>query len=197
MLIVALTGGIGSGKSHAGGYFQNLGAIVVDSDQLARDVIERGTPGFDEVINRFGDAILTEGDIDRRKLGEIVFENSQARVDLESIIHPRIQATFSELVAQAPEGSIIINQIPLLVETGGMDRFDRIITVISTREKRVERLKARGMSNSEITRRMQSQVSDEERIEISDFIIENHGNEENLLREVEAVYSELLAEMKL
>ncbi len=197
MLIVALTGGIGSGKSHAGGYFQNLGAIVVDSDQLARDVIERGTPGFDEVINRFGDAILTEGDIDRRKLGEIVFEDSQARVDLESIIHPRIQATFSELVAQAPEGSIIINQIPLLVETGGMDRFDRIITVISTREKRVERLKARGMSNSEITRRMQSQVSDEERIEISDFIIENHGNEENLLREVEAVYSELLAEMKL
>ncbi len=197
MLIVALTGGIGSGKSHAGGYFQNLGAIVVDSDQLARDVIERGTPGFDEVINRFGDAILTEGDIDRRKLGEIVFEDSQARVDLESIIHPRIQATFSELVAQAPEDSIIINQIPLLVETGGMDRFDRIITVISTREKRVERLKARGMSNSEITRRMQSQVSDEERIEISDFIIENHGNEENLLREVEAVYSELLAEMKL
>ncbi len=197
MLIVALTGGIGSGKSHAGGYFQNLGAIVVDSDQLARDVIERGTPGFDEVINRFGDAILTEGDIDRRKLGEIVFEDSQARVDLESIIHPRIQATFSQLVAQAPEGSIIINQIPLLVETGGMDRFDRIITVISTREKRVERLKARGMSNSEITRRMQSQVSDEERIEISDFIIENHGNEENLLREVEAVYSELLAEMKL
>ena len=197
MLIVALTGGIGSGKSHAGGYFQNLGAIVVDSDQLARDVIERGTPGFDEVINRFGDAILTEGDIDRRKLGEIVFEDSQARVNLESIIHPRIQATFSELVAQAPEGSIIINQIPLLVETGGMDRFDRIITVISTREKRVERLKARGMSNSEITRRMQSQVSDEERIEISDFIIENHGNEENLLREVEAVYSELLAEMKL
>ena len=197
MLIVALTGGIGSGKSHAGGYFQNLGAIVVDSDQLARDVIERGTPGFDEVINRFGDAILTEGDIDRRKLGEIVFEDSQARVDLESIIHPRIQATFSELVAQAPEGSIIINQIPLLVETGGMDRFDRIITVISTREKRVERLKARGMSNSEITRRMKSQVSDEERIEISDFIIENHGNEENLLREVEAVYSELLAEMKL
>ena len=197
MLIVALTGGIGSGKSHAGGYFQNLGAIVVDSDQLARDVIERGTPGFDEVINRFGDAILTEGDIDRRKLGEIVFEDAQARVDLESIIHPRIQATFSELVAQAPEGSIIINQIPLLVETGGMDRFDRIITVISTREKRVERLKARGMSNSEITRRMQSQVSDEERIEISDFIIENHGNEENLLREVEAVYSELLAEMKL
>ena len=131
------------------------------------------------------------------QLGEIVFEDSQARVDLESIIHPRIQATFSELVAQAPEGSIIINQIPLLVETGGMDRFDRIITVISTREKRVERLKARGMSNSEITRRMQSQVSDEERLEISDFIIENHGNEENLLREVEAVYSELLAEMKL
>ena len=188
MLIVALTGGIGSGKSHAGGYFQNLGAIVVDSDQLARDVIERGTPGFDEVINRFGDAILTEGDIDRRKLGEIVFEDAQARVDLESIIHPRIQATFSELVAQAPEGSIIINQIPLLVETGGMDRFDRIITVISTREKRVERLKARGMSNSEITRRMQSQVSDEERGIVSDTVIDNSGDADSLLRAIENLW---------
>ena len=85
MLIVALTGGIGSGKSHAGQYFAQLGAIVVDSDQLARDVVERGTPGFEEVLLRFGDEILSNGEIDRKKLGSIVFSNVESREDLEAI----------------------------------------------------------------------------------------------------------------
>lgn len=191
MLIVALTGGIGSGKSLAGQYFSELGAVVVDSDQLSRDVIERGTDGFDEVLARFGDAILTNGEIDRKKLGEVVFSNPQSREDLENIIHPRVREAFAEIVESAEETDIVINQIPLLVETDGADRFDRVITVISTLELRIERLKKRGLPSYEITKRIDAQVSDQERIDIADFIIENNGSEDDLLREVESVFEEL------
>lgn len=194
MLLVALTGGIGSGKSLAGEYFAELGAIVVDSDQLARDVIERGTEGFDEVLARFGDAILSNGDIDRKKLAEIIFADEDARTDLEKIIHPRIRAIWDELVETAEPSDILINQIPLLVETDGADRFDRVITVMASPEARAARLKSRGLYESEIQRRIAAQASDEERIEIADYIIENNGTPDDLLREVEAIYEELLDE---
>lgn len=194
MLLVALTGGIGSGKSLAGQYFADLGAIVVDSDQLARDVIERGTEGFDEVISRFGDEILTEGDIDRKKLGAIIFADEMARKDLENIIHPRIRGIWEELVESSDEDAILINQIPLLVETDGAERFDRVVTVISDLVIRSERLKARGLAGHEIRARIEAQASDEERIEIADYIIENNGSADDLLREVEATYSELKLE---
>lgn len=194
MLLVALTGGIGSGKSLAGQYFADLGAVVVDSDQLSRDVIERGTPGFDEVITRFGDSILSEGDIDRKKLGEIVFNDTQARIDLENIIHPRVRELFELIVETAEESDIIINQIPLLVETDGADRFDRVVTVLSTVENRIARLQKRGLPNYEISKRIEAQVSDEDRIEIADYIIENNGTHDDLLREVEATYNQLEAE---
>lgn len=195
MLIVALTGGIGSGKSLAGQYFSDLGAVVVDSDQLSRDVIERGTDGFDEVLARFGDAILTNGEIDRKKLGEVVFSDPQSREDLENIIHPRVREAFAQIVESAEETDIVINQIPLLVETDGADRFDRVITVISSLELRIERLKKRGLPSYEITKRIDAQVSDEERIDIADFIIENNGSEDDLLREVESVFEELQREL--
>jgi dephospho-CoA kinase len=194
MLLVALTGGIGSGKSLAGEYFSRLGAIVVDSDQLARDVIERGTPGFDEVLTRFGDDILTNGEIDRKKLGSIVFSNPAQLAELEAITHPRIQAAFAEVVESAGESDIVINQIPLLVETGGVDRFDRVVVILSDLENRVKRLQARGLTNQEINRRINVQVSDEERVEVADFIIENNGSAEDLLREVEETFNELLLE---
>lgn len=191
MLLVALTGGIGSGKSLAGQYFADLGAIVVDSDQLSRDVIERGTPGFDEVLLRFGDDILSNGEIDRKKLGAIVFADEAARLDLEEIIHPLVRSAFEEIVESAEEGDIVINEIPLLVETSGADRFDRVISVISQLGNRKERLKLRGLPSYEIDRRIAAQASDEERIEISDYIIENDGSEDDLLREVEATFEEL------
>jgi len=194
MLLVALTGGIGSGKSLAGQYFSDLGAIVVDSDQLSRDAIERGTPGFDEVLTRFGDVILSEGDIDRKKLGEIVFNDTQARLDLENIIHPRVRELFELIVDTAEESDIVINQIPLLVETDGADRFDRVVTVLSTVENRIVRLQKRGLPNYEIFKRIEAQVSDDDRIEIADYIIENNGTHDDLLREVEATYEQLEAE---
>ena len=195
MLLVALTGGIGSGKSLAGQYFADLGAIVVDSDQLSRDVVERGTPGFDEVLLRFGDEILTNGEIDRKKLGAIVFADEAARLDLEEIIHPLVRRAFEEIVENADESDIVINQIPLLVETSGADRFDRVISVVSLLETRKERLKLRGLPSYEIARRIAAQASDEERIEISDYIIENDGTEDDLLREVEVTFDELQREI--
>ncbi len=195
MLLVALTGGIGSGKSLAGQYFADLGAIVVDSDQLSRDVVERGTPGFDEVLLRFGDEILTNGEIDRKKLGAIVFADEAARLDLEEIIHPLVRRAFEEILENADESDIVINQIPLLVETSGADRFDRVISVVSLLETRKERLKLRGLPSYEIERRIEAQASDEERIEISDYIIENDGTEDDLLREVEVTFEELQREI--
>jgi dephospho-CoA kinase len=178
----------------AGEYFSQLGAIVVDSDQLSRDVIERGTEGFDEVISRFGDEILTHGDIDRKKLAEIVFSDEGARADLENIIHPRIREAWELLIETSKPSDILINQIPLLVETNGADRFDRVITVIASPNVRAARLKSRGLYESEIKRRMAAQASDEDRIDIADFIIENNGSADDLLREVESIFEELQKE---
>ena len=192
MLLVALTGGIGSGKSLAAQFFADLGAVVVDSDQLARQVIERGSVGFDEVVTRFGDEILTVGDIDRKKLGEIIFADSTARGDLEAITHPRIREALAAIVATVPEDRIVINQIPLLVETGGKARFDLVIAIISPDELRYQRLLERGMKPQEIKSRIAAQVSDAARVAIADYIITNDGNAGNLLRQVKKLWEEVL-----
>ena len=192
MLLVALTGGIGSGKSLAAQFFADLGAVVVDSDQLARQVIERGSAGFDEVVTRFGDEILTVGDIDRKKLGEIIFADSTARGDLEAITHPRIREALAAIVATVPEDRIVINQIPLLVETGGKARFDLVIAITSPDELRYQRLLERGMKPQEIKSRIAAQVSDAARVAIADYIITNDGNAGNLLRQVKKLWEEVL-----
>ena len=192
MLLVALTGGIGSGKSLAGQYFSDLGAIVVDSDQLARDVVERGTPGFDEIVLRFGDSILRDGAINRKALGEVVFADPQARLDLEAITHPRIRSAFQEIVDTAPEESVIINLIPLLLETSGKDRFDSVIVITAPKELRRNRLLDRGMKSYEIENRISAQASDEDRLAIADYVITNDGDTDHLLRQVENLWEKLL-----
>ena len=192
MLKVALTGGIGSGKSAAGDFFEDLGAVVVDADQLARDVIERGTEGFDELVVTFGDDILSNGILDRTKLGQIVFSDAQARKKLEEIIHPRVQAAFNEIVETSPQGAVIVYQIPILVETAGKDRFDYVITVEATLENRIARLKERGMKGYEIEARMKIQATDAERAEIADAVFNNDGDSDQLLRQVENVYEDVL-----
>jgi len=192
VLLVALTGGIGSGKSLAGEYFDELGAIVVDSDQLARDVIERGTPGFDEVIAEFGDEILSQGVIDRKKLGEIVFSDEVKRKKLESILHPLIRSALDDVAQSAPAGSVVINQIPLLAETGGKDRFDLVITVSTDLKVRRERLLARGLAGYEIEKRLAAQVSDAEREAIADYVLTNHGDKDALFRQVESLWTDVL-----
>ena len=190
MIKVALTGGIGSGKSAAGDFFEDLGAVVVDADQLSRDVIERGTDGFDELVATFGDEILTNGILDRSKLGQIVFADPAARKTLEAIIHPRVAEAFDEIIEDSPEDAVIIYQI--LVETKGQDRFDYVITVEATLENRISRLKNRGLKSYEIEARMKAQATDEQRAEIADLIFKNDGDLDSLLRQVENVYEDVL-----
>ncbi len=192
MIKVALTGGIGSGKSAAGDFFEDLGAVVVDADQLSRDVIERGTDGFDELVATFGDEILTNGILDRSKLGQIVFADPAARKTLEAIIHPRVAEAFDEIIEDSPEDAVIIYQIPILVETKSQDRFDYVITVEATLENRISRLKNRGLKGYEIEARMKAQATDEQRAEIADLIFKNDGDLDSLLRQVENVYEDVL-----
>ena len=191
MLVVALTGGIGAGKSLVAQYFSELGARVVDADQLSRIAIERGSEGFDEVITRFGESILRNGDIDRKALGEIIFKDKSAKADLEAIIHPRVRELFFEVVSDLAADEILIYEIPLLVETGAASNFDQIITVEADLEIRKSRLLKRGMFISEIESRLAVQASPSEREAVSTHIIENSGDEDQLLRKVENLWEEL------
>ena len=191
MLIAALTGGIGSGKSLAAQYFNELGARVVDADQLARVAIERGSDGFDEVALRFGEQIMRDGDIDRKALAEIIFADPKAKSDLEEIIHPRVRELFAEVVADLKPDEVLIYEIPLLVETGAAENFDLIITIEADLEIRKERLRKRGMFISEIEKRIAQQASREDREAIADFTLINDGDEDHLLRAVENLWEEL------
>jgi dephospho-CoA kinase len=193
MLRVALTGGIGSGKSLVGEYLEQLGAIVFDSDQLARDVVERGTPGFDAIVKRFGDGVLTDGQINRAKLAELIFNDKSARADLEGIVHPRVKELSDRIIASAPAGSVVVNQIPILFETNGASRFDLVITVESENGLRYQRLRERGMKDYEIEKRMAAQASSEQRRGIAHFCLENNATREDLLSAVERLWENELA----
>jgi dephospho-CoA kinase len=192
MLVVGLTGGIGAGKSTVAQYFAELGALVIDADQLARIAIERGSDGFGEVILRFGEEVTTNGDIDRKKLAEIIFSDSQARADLEAIIHPRVQALFAEAVEDLNEGQILIYEIPLLVETGASAKFDYVITVESAQDLRVARLLKKGLYISQIEKRMATQATSQAREAVADSVIRNDGDEDSLLRQVENLWEGVL-----
>ena len=191
MLIVALTGGIGSGKSTVGEIFADLGARVIDSDQLAREVLERGSSGYDEVVAEFGDQILKNGAIDRGILGDIVFKDPAKLRKLESITHPLIRTAFKDFVDHSPTDSIVINQIPLLVESKASYNFDVVITVSAPAEIRAKRLLKRGMSESEINNRISAQATDAQREEIADFIIKNDRTTSDLIGEVEKIWQKL------
>jgi dephospho-CoA kinase len=192
VLRVALTGGIGSGKSLVGEILEELGALVIDSDQLAREVIERGSPGYEEVITAFGDSILSEGQIDRAKLAAVVFKEEDLRKKLESIIHPLVREAAEKLAKNLPSGAILVNQIPLLVESDGAKRFDYVITVSADEEIRRERLRLRGLKDYEITERMAAQVADLDREKIANYILRNDGSIDELTRAVEALMAKEL-----
>jgi dephospho-CoA kinase len=197
MLVVGLTGGIGAGKSTVAQFFAELGALVIDADQLARMAIERGTDGFADVMLRFGDEVIVNGDIDRKKLAEIVFSDAQARKDLEAIIHPRVQALFAEAVADLDADDILIYEIPLLVETGAASKFDYIVTVESELELSKARLLKKGLYISQIEKRMASQATPEAREAIADKVIRNDGDEDSLLRQVENLWEGVLQPLSL
>ena len=193
MFTVALTGGIGSGKSTVADILEELGALVIDSDLLAREVIERGTNGYDQVVARFGDSILRDGEIDRSALGNIVFSDVAARKDLEGIIHPLVRERAEKIASRAGD-RVVVNQIPLLFETKGSERFDFVISVEADEEIRKERLRERGLKDYEINKRMAAQASDIQRASIADVVITNNGTIDDLTRKIEALWeSELFS----
>lgn len=192
MFSVALTGGIGAGKSTVAEILEDLGALVIDSDLLAREVLERGSPGYDLVVARFGDAILREGEIDRSALAAIVFSDPAARKELEAIIHPMVRERAEKIASRAGD-RIVINQIPLLFETSGAKRFDYVITVESDESVRRSRLRERGLKDYEIDKRFAAQATDSQRASISNVVISNNGSIDDLTRKVESIWeNELL-----
>jgi dephospho-CoA kinase len=191
MLIVALTGGIGSGKTMVGEIFAELGALVIDSDQLAREVVERGSKGFDLIVTEFGDEILKNGDLDRAALASLIFKDPKKRAKLEEITHPLIRQSFAKIVSSAGSESIIINQIPLLVESKHDYKFDHVITISAPEKIRTERLIKRGLTLTQIEQRMKAQATDAQREVISDTVIVNDKSEQELLAQVEKVWESL------
>lgn len=189
---VGLTGGIGAGKSTVADLFSQKGAVVIRSDELARQVIEPQTPGFQQVIDRFGkDIINSDGYIDRAKLAQVVFQDDAALKDLENIIHPLVRSKTNQIIDQHTSETIIVNEIPLLLEKKMESLFDFLVIVISSEKNRLERLAHRGLTAEQATARMAKQVSDEQRKAAADFLIVNDGNLDQLEADVEKIWQTL------
>lgn len=191
---VALTGGIASGKSTVSALLRDLGAVVIDADQLARDVVAPGTDGLAEVVEAFGESVLAEdGSLDRPAVAKIVFGDDDARRRLESIVHPRVFEEFVRIEESAPQEALVVHDIPLLAESGRTQDFEAVLVVDAPHETQVERmLRDRGMTREEAESRIAAQASREDRLAIATHVIENDGTREELEARVRQVYDELV-----
>jgi dephospho-CoA kinase len=178
MLMVGLTGGIGSGKSAVAARMVELGAVLIDADLLARDAVAPGTPGLAEVVAAFGAELLTgTGELDRAAMARVVFSDPDARRRLEAIVHPRVRAATEARVAAAPADAIVVNELPLLVEAGLAGAYDLIVVVLAGVDLRVARLvRDRGMAETEVRARIAAQATDEQRRAVADVVITNDGS---------------------
>jgi len=192
---VGLTGGIASGKSTVAGILAALGAVVVDADLLAREVVAPGTEGLGEVVAAFGPEIVTaSGDLDRPALAALVFGDDAARMALERIVHPRVRSRAAELEASAPPGAVVVHDIPLLVETGQAGEFDAVLVVDVPVETQIDRLtRLKGMSRAEAEARVAAQASREQRRAAATYLIDNTGTPEDLRHQVTEVFARLTA----
>lgn len=191
MLRVALTGGIGAGKSTVAAKLSELGARVIDADALSREVVAPNTEGLAAVVSRFGPEVLgADGALDRAELAKIVFNSPPARAELEAIVHPLVRARARELTDAMPEDAIVLQDIPLLAETGQATGFHLNIDVEAPRELRLERLAARGLPRDDALRRIDAQASDAERREVCDVVIHNGGDLHELERRVTLLWEE-------
>jgi len=221
MIVIGLTGGVASGKSLVAGKFEELGAVLIDADAVAREVLVPGQPAFDDAVLAFGKGILTaEGEIDRKKLGSIVFGNDKRRKELNRITHPRIRermmARLEELreaetrlrraetrlrrseqstpdKGSAREGVVVLD-IPLLIESGLKDKVDCVIVVYADEETRLRRLMERdGLGKEDARARINSQIPLEDKIKDADFVIDNNKGAAATLKETERLYGKLTA----
>ena len=196
MLLVGLTGGIGSGKSTVARLLEKRGAVVFDADLLAREAVEPGTPGHASVIERFGaDVLAPGGELDREALASIVFADPSARRDLEEIVHPEVRRLFAEgSEAYRDTDRVVVFSAPLLVETGMHTAFEILVVVSATVATQIERLmRQRGMSESSIRARIVAQAPLEDKAAVADFLVDNEGTLDELESQVDRLWSDLSA----
>ena len=196
MLLLGLTGGIGSGKSTVARLLERRGAFVIDADQLAREAVEKGTPGFDRVVEAFGpDVVTPEGDLDRPALAARIFSDPAQKAALEAIVHPEVAQRFSDRVdAHRSTDRIVVYVTPLLVELGLAPAFDVVIVVTASPHLRASRVASeRGLSPEEVRRRMAAQATDEQRAEVADVLIDNDGSLAELEPQVNRLWVDLVA----
>lgn len=194
MLRIGLTGGIGSGKSTVAGLLATRGARIVDADRIAREVVEPGTPGLEAVVAAFGPGVLNcDGALDRPALAAIVFADPTARRRLDAIVHPLVRARAAELAAAAPPGAVVVQDVPLLVETGQAGSFDLVLVVEADLDTRVRRLVGRGLSEDDARARIAAQATDEQRRAVADVVLDNSGTVEELEAQVDRFWTERVA----
>jgi dephospho-CoA kinase len=189
---IGLTGGLGVGKSTVAALLEKRGAGIIDADQLAREVVQPGTAGLEAVVARFGARVVSpDGRLDRAALAEIVFADSAARADLNAIVHPLVRARARKLMADAPPGTVIVYDVPLLVENRLADDFDAVVVVEAPLELRISRLVERGLSEAQARARMASQATDAQRRAIANYVLTNDGSSEELAAKVDDLWAEL------
>ncbi len=195
MLRVGLTGGIASGKTAVSDALGERGAVVIDADVLARQVVEPGTPGLAAVVERFGTDVLTDdGRLNREVLGRLVFTDAGARRDLEAIVHPAVRARAAEIEATADSDSVVVHVIPLLVETGQQDDYDVLVVVDVEPERQLERLRRRnGLDADAASARIAAQASRADRLAVADIVLDNDDDTEALLDQVDRLWRDLHA----
>ena len=193
MLRIGLTGGIASGKSLVATELAERGAVVIDADVLAREVVQPGTPGLAAVVDRFGPDVLTaDGRLDRPALGRIVFTDPAARRDLEAIVHPAVRRRAAELEAAADPDAVVVHVIPLLVETGQQDDFDLCVVVDVDPQIQRERLRRRDDLDTEaIEARLSAQASRDQRLAVADLVIDNGGSVTELRQRIDALWADV------
>jgi dephospho-CoA kinase len=193
VLIVGLTGGIGAGKSVVARLLAEHGAVVIDADQLARAVVEPGTEGLAQVVAEFGPDVLDEtGALDRAALAERVFGDEPARRRLEAIIHPLVRVRSAELISTLPVDSVVVNDVPLLVESNLAGLYEIVVVVLASEATRIARLvRERGMTEDEARARISAQATDEQRRAVADIVVDNDGSIDDLRAKVDAVWATL------
>lgn len=191
-MLVALTGGIASGKSTVAQLFAQHGAVVIRADDLAREVVAKGGRAYDQVVAHFGNQILTaDGQVDRTKLAAIVFNEPSELTALEEITHPAVQAQLASRMADIDSRQIVIYEVPLLIEKNLFNKFDKSIAVIADLELRAQRAQDRGLDPADFYARVENQTSDEQRRKSVDIVIENNGDLSQLAQQVDQAWQQL------
>ncbi|AQP44099.1 dephospho-CoA kinase [Tessaracoccus flavus] len=195
MARIALTGGIASGKSMVSDDLARRGAVIIDSDVLAREVVEPGTEGLHRIVERFGSEVLNaDGSLDRAKLGNLIFSDERSREDLNAIVHPLVRARARELESAAPPDALVVHVIPLLVETGLDREFDRVIVVDAPAETQARRLMRRNnLGNQDAMARINAQASRRQRLSVADWVVDNSSDQASTVQQIDRIWADLTA----